>query len=154
VICDPSLIAAAFRHNSAFDFGSFVVESSERAFDISKEGMKIMRGENAPGYDPHGPYLNGNNGVSFLSENHNLMLEMLSGGNSLIELNQNVLIGISKSINKLQGGEQMGLYGWIQDVMTVSTSSALYGSHDPLTKDSKLVGALWYVQIPRSHKLH
>jgi hypothetical protein len=69
------LIQAAYRNAKTFDFGSFVVESAERLFEVSEHGMKIMRGETAPGYDPNGPFLDGNNGDSFLNEDHRLIAE-------------------------------------------------------------------------------
>ncbi|KAF4632345.1 hypothetical protein G7Y89_g5778 [Cudoniella acicularis] len=101
VICDPFLIQAAYRNAKAFDFGSFVVESSERLFDISEQGMKIVRGETAPGYDPHGPLLNGNNGYSFLNEDHRLMAEALSPGPALLDLNKAVLDRVAGSLNDI-----------------------------------------------------
>lgn len=144
VICDPSLVQAVFRNKKSFDFGSFVVESSERAFNISEHGMKIMRGENAPNYDPRGAYLNGNNGDCFLNDNHNLMVEMLSKGMSLNDLNREMLNGIATAVNILdQGKRKISVYSWMRDVLTLSTSSAFYGPHNPLAKDRTLIDHLW-----------
>ena len=83
VICDPSLIQAAYKNTKAFDFGQFVIESSQRAFEIGEQGMRIICGETAPGYDPKGAFLNGNNGDSFLNENHKLSVEALTPGAGL-----------------------------------------------------------------------
>lgn len=144
VICDPSLIQAAYRNTKAFDFGQFVVESSQRAFDIGDQGMKIIRGETAPGYDPNGKYLNGNDGDSFLNENHRVMVESLSPGTGLSELNKGVLEKVAGFLNVIDGdGETFGLYRWIRDVLTLATADALYGSKSPLNSDSSLIDALW-----------
>ena len=145
VICDPSLIQAAYRNTKAFDFGSFVVESSQRAFNIGEQGMKIIRGETAPDYDPNGPFLNGNNGDSFLNENHRIMVESLSPGTGLSELNRGVLEKVAESLNVIRDGERFGLYRWIRDVLTLATADALYGAHNPLNDDLSLIDALWYV---------
>lgn len=45
--------------------------------------MRIICGETAPGYDPKGAFLNGNNGDSFLNENHKLSVEALTPGAGL-----------------------------------------------------------------------
>jgi hypothetical protein len=144
VICDPSLIQAVYRNTKAFDFGQFVVESSQRAFDIGEAGMKIIRGETAPSYDPHGPYLNGNNGDSYLNEHHKLMLEALSPGTGLSELNKGVLDKVAEHLNVIDGGEKrVGLYRWVRDVLTLATADALYGPHDPMNADHSLIDNLW-----------
>lgn len=149
VICDPALVQAAFKNTKAFDFGSFVVESSERAFNISSDGMKIMRGENAPGYDPQGAYLNGNVGECFLNDNHKLMVEMLSKGTALNDLSRDMLEGVASAVNGLDQEEsKISLYSWMRDVLTLSTSSALYGPENPLAKDRGLIDHLWYVLKP------
>ncbi|PVH85028.1 cytochrome P450 [Cadophora sp. DSE1049] len=144
VICDPSLIQAAYRNTKSFDFGSFVVESSQRAFNIGEQGMKIIRGETSPDYDPNGPFLNGNNGDSFLNENHKIMVESLSPGTGLSELNQGVLEKVAASLNVInEDGETFGLYRWVRDVLTLATADALYGSESPLNTDHSLIDCLW-----------
>ncbi|KAH8658719.1 cytochrome P450 [Tricladium varicosporioides] len=147
VICDPSLIQAAYRDAKSFDFGSFVVESSERLFGISEHGMKIIRGETAPGYDPHGPFLNGNNGYSFLNENHRLMVEALSPGPTLLDLNKAVLDRVAGSLNDIGTGEQKtGLYRWMRNIITIASAEAIYGPNNPFTANDELVDALWHFE--------
>jgi hypothetical protein len=106
--------------------------------------MKIIRGETAPGYDPHGPYLNGNNGDSYLNEHHKLMIEALSPGTGLSELNKGVLDKVAEHLNVIDGEEKkVGLYRWVRDVLTLATADALYGSHDPMNADYSLIDNLW-----------
>ena len=108
-----------------------------------------MRGENAPGYDPQGPYLNGNVGDCFLNDNHKLMVEMLSKGTAFNDLNKNMLEGVATAVNNLdQERGKISVYSWMRDVLTLSTSSALYGPHNPLAKDRGLIDHLWYVPLP------
>ncbi|TGO74521.1 hypothetical protein BELL_0275g00060 [Botrytis elliptica] len=119
VICEPSLIQAAYRNTKAFDFTTFVVDSSKRAFNIGEHGMKIIRGETSPDYDPKGPFLNGNNGISYLNENHGLMVEYLGPSGSLLELNKGVLSAVADILNKLdQNSGKVSLYKWIRDTLT------------------------------------
>ncbi|TVY58901.1 5-beta-cholestane-3-alpha,7-alpha-diol 12-alpha-hydroxylase [Lachnellula cervina] len=143
VICDPALIQAAYRNTKAFDFGTFVVESSERLFGISEAGMKIMRGETAPGYDLNGPPLNGNNGDSFLNDHHNLMIEILSPGPALRELKSEVLDRVAGSLDDLGRRGKVELYEWTRDVLTIASAEAIYGPENPFSSDPKLVNALW-----------
>lgn len=144
VICEPSLIQAAYRNTKAFDFTTFVVDSSKRAFNIGEDGMKIIRGETSPDYDPKGPFLNGNNGTSYLNENHRLMVEYLGPGGSLLELNKGVLGSVADILNKLdQNSEKVSLYRWMRDTLTLATSASLYGPHDPVSADHSLIDSLW-----------
>ncbi|CZT49275.1 related to cytochrome P450 8B1 [Rhynchosporium secalis] len=144
VICDPSLVQAAYRNTKTFDFGSFIVESSQRAFNIGEQGMKIMRGETSPDFDPSGPYLNGNNGDSFLNEHHRIMVESLAPGLGLSELNRGVLERVAASLNAVnREGETGGLYRWVRDVLTLATADVLYGPQSPVNNDHSLVDNLW-----------
>ncbi|CAG8980422.1 hypothetical protein HYALB_00003987 [Hymenoscyphus albidus] len=147
VICDPSLIQAAYRNAKTFDFGSFVVESSERLFQISEHGMKIIRGETTPGYDPNGPFLNGNNGKSFLNENHRIMVDTLSPGPALRSLNRAVLDRVAGSLNDIDSTEgKFGLYRWMRDIITHASAEAIYGPNNPFSGNPKLVEDLWHFE--------
>jgi len=108
--------------------------------------MKIIRGETSPSYDPKGPFLNGNNGDSYLNENHKIMVETLSPGAGLSELNTGVVNKLADFLNAIsEDGEKFGLYRWIRDGLTLATSDALYGPHDPVNADHRLIDSLWYV---------
>lgn len=104
--------------------------------------MKIVRGETAPGYNPSGPLSNGNNGDSFLNENHRLMVETFSPGPALRELESGVLDGVAGSLNNMGASEKVGLYRWMRDILTVSSAEAIYGPENPFSSDPKLVDAL------------
>ncbi|KAF5878963.1 putative cytochrome p450 protein [Botrytis fragariae] len=144
VICEPSLIQAAYRNTKAFDFTTFVVDSSKRAFNIGEHGMKIIRGETSPDYDPKGPFLNGNNGTSYLNENHGLMVEYLGPSGTLLELNKGILGAVADILNKLdQNSGKVSLYKWMRDTLTLATSASLYGPHDPVSANHSLIDSLW-----------
>ncbi|CAD6447684.1 658df175-1cd2-41ff-bbae-f4818510a6a1 [Sclerotinia trifoliorum] len=144
VVCEPSLIQAAYRNTKAFDFTTFVVDSSKRAFNIGENGMKIIRGETSPDYDPKGLPLNGNNGRSYLNENHGLMVEYLGPGESLLELNKGVLGAVAEFLNELgQNPGKLSLYKWMRDTLTLATSASLYGPHDPVSANHRLIDSLW-----------
>ncbi|KAG9238168.1 cytochrome P450 [Amylocarpus encephaloides] len=148
VICDPSLIQAAYRNARTFDFGSFVVESSERLFNISQEGMKIIRGETAPEYDPNGPFLNGNRGKSFLNDDHKLIVDSLSPGPALLDLSQSVLERVAGSLNNIDNRNdgKFGLYRWMRDTITVASAEAIYGPNNPFSGNQVLVDDLWHFE--------
>lgn len=107
--------------------------------------MKIIRGETSPDYDPMGPLLNGNNGKSYLNDNHKLMVECLESRPSLLELNKGVLDTVAHSLNGLGAKEEIKLYNWIRDTLTLAISASLYGPHNPVNTDHSLVDSLWLV---------
>lgn len=143
VICEPSLIQAAYRNTKAFDSTTFVVDSSKRAFNIGESGMRIIRGETSPGYDPKGPFLNGSNGKSYPNEHHKLMVEHMGAGGSLLELNKGVLGAVAESLNELgQNSGKVSLYKWMRDTLTLATSVSLCGPQDPVSADHRLIDYL------------
>jgi hypothetical protein len=114
--------------------------------------MKIIRGENAPGYDPKGPFLNGNKGKSFLNEDHKIMIDSLSPGPCLQELTSKVLEGVAGSINDMDGeGQTFALYRWMRDIITEASADAIYGPKNPFSGNQGLIDDLWYVVNPYSY---
>jgi hypothetical protein len=71
------------------------------------------------------------------------MLEALSPGTGLSELNKGVLDKVAEHLNVIDGGENVGLYRWVRDVLTLATADALYGPHDPMNADHSLIDNLW-----------
>ncbi|TVY80714.1 7-alpha-hydroxycholest-4-en-3-one 12-alpha-hydroxylase [Lachnellula suecica] len=132
VICDPSLVQAAYRNTKSFDFNNFVVDCAEKLFEISEHGMKIVRGETAAGYDPNGPFLNGLKGDSFLNDDHKLMSGVLSR--------------VAGSINNMGEGGKIELYKWMRDIITIASAEAIYGPENPFSEDPTLVDALWHFE--------
>jgi hypothetical protein len=112
--------------------------------------MTIIRGETAPGYDPNGPFLNGNRGKSFLNEDHRLMVDSLSPGPCLKELTSKVLDGVAGSLNDFHNdGQVFGLYRWMRDTITEASADAIYGPNSPFSGNQELIDDLWYVvQLP------
>lgn len=126
VVCEPSLIEAAYRNTKAFDFTTFVVDSSKRAFNIGENGMRIIDGKTSPDYDPKGSFLNGSNGRSYLNEHHKLMGEYPGPGGSLLELNKGVLGAVANLLNELgQNSGKVSLYKRMRDTLTLATSVSL-----------------------------
>jgi hypothetical protein len=137
------MIQAAYRNTKSFDFTKYVVNSSQRIFNIGKNGMKIIRGETSPDYDPKGPPLNGNDGGSYLNDSHKLMVELLGPGPSLQALNKGVLDAVANSLYDLGENEgEIQLYQWVRNTLTLASSASLYGPHDPFNADHSLVDSL------------
>jgi hypothetical protein len=106
--------------------------------------MTIIRGETAPGYDPKGPFLNGNKGKSFLNEDHRIMIESLSPGPCLQELTSKVLEGVAGSLNDMgDEGPAFGLYRWMRDTITKASADAIYGPKNPFSRNQELIDDLW-----------
>ncbi|QSZ36437.1 hypothetical protein DSL72_006316 [Monilinia vaccinii-corymbosi] len=144
VICEPAMIHAAYRNTKAFDFTRFIVDAGKNAFNVGERGMKIIRGETSPDYDPKGPFLNGNDGRSYLNESHKLMLEHLRPGGKLLELNRKVLAAVAESLNTLgQNAEKVSIFKWTRDNLTLATTAALYGPQDPVSADHSLIDSFW-----------
>jgi hypothetical protein len=63
-------------------------------------------------------------------------------------MNVNALRDIAKRLNGMRPGKENGLvadnaYLWIRDGITLATTRALFGVHDPFSNDESLVPYLW-----------
>lgn len=77
--------------------------------------------------------------VEFVKELHGAMIPI-----HLNKMNANVLRHIALTVNEIgKTFEPDSLFYWIRRRMTMATSDALFGSHNPLKFDDSLVNALW-----------
>ncbi len=131
VICAPELVHSAFRIPKSLSFDPFVIESSRRSFNITKEGMKIIAAENE-----EGDY--------YRAAIHKSMYEALAPGPSLLDMNSRVLSSAARFLNEIGVEEQpKSLFRWTRDSLTLATADAVYGRHNPVEDDPKLIDSLW-----------
>jgi hypothetical protein len=130
VISDPAMAQAAFRHKN-LSFDAFTLEFTQRMLLISDETMVPV---SFMGDDKKPSFLH-----EFVKEIHGAMSET-----HLKKMNGNALGSFAAMANGFgKTFETSGLYYWIRATMTMATSDALFGSHNPLRDDPSLVDSLW-----------
>jgi hypothetical protein len=130
MITDPTMAQAAFRHKN-LSFDPFTLEFAQRMLSVSDETMIPVR---FAGDEKTPSFLH-----EFVKELHGSMVEK-----HLNKMNGNVLHTVAVTINEFgKTFETNSLYYWLRTMMTLATSDALFGSHNPLKFDPSLVDALW-----------
>jgi hypothetical protein len=74
------------------------------------------------------------------------MYGALAPGPALMQMNVDVLNKMAQFVNGLAAdgkAQQIGLFRWIRDSLSMSSSRAVFGPEDPLTKNPSLLDDLW-----------
>ncbi|KAE8450494.1 hypothetical protein EG329_006224 [Mollisiaceae sp. DMI_Dod_QoI] len=130
IITDPIMAQNAFR-NKNLSFDPFTLEFAQRMLAVSDETMVPV---SFPGDEKTPSFLS-----EFVREIHGAMV-----GKYLHKMNADALNEVAVTVNRLgETFETESLYYWLRKTMTVATTDALLGSHNPLKHDSSLVDALW-----------
>lgn len=127
VISSPELIQSVFRNPKAFPFEPMIIESTNRAFDISKEGTKILAN------------------MEYIDAIHKFIHETMLPGPALLEMNSRALSTGARLFNSIGNGveKRIGLYRWIRDCVTLASADALYSHDNPVNDNPKLIDMLW-----------
>ena len=132
VITEPLLVQSAFRSKS-LSFEPFMEDFAERMLGVSDENMKLIRSK--PEDEKVPSFMR-----DFFDDVHTAMAPQ-----HLHKMNAEALNNVAVTVNSL--GDNLGLESlwiWLRTTLTVATSTALYGSHNPLLADPSLVDDLWY----------
>jgi hypothetical protein len=130
LITDPTMVQAALRHRN-LSFEPFVLEFGQRQLALSDETMAPV---SFAGDEKTPSFLH-----EWAKEIHGAMAEK-----HLNKMNANVLHSVALAVNGFgKTFELDSLFYWLRNTMTLATTDALYGSHNPLRFDNSLVDALW-----------
>ncbi|KAE9365750.1 cytochrome P450 [Stipitochalara longipes BDJ] len=130
VINDPIMAQAAFRHKN-LSFDPFTLAFAQRMLSVSDETMVPIR---FAGDEKTPSFLH-----EFVKELHGAMAEKY-----LNKMNANALERVSATVNDFgKTFKTDSLYYWLRTMMTLATSDALFGSHNPLRLDESLVDSIW-----------
>jgi hypothetical protein len=131
LITTAKLLAAVQRNNKWISFEPLLIPMSERMAGINdKKGLGTLCSK----IDPEGPNLMARS----LHDIHPTLL-----GEGLNDMNERMIGYLVASIDKLsQETEELDIYRWIRNAVTVATTDAVYGSRNPY-KDPKVEQGIW-----------
>jgi hypothetical protein len=133
VIASPELIHNGFRDTKALSFEPFVIESSKRLFVMSEQTRKIVEVPST-----------GVGIETYLSLIHDVMAKALAPGPALLQTNARVLASMAQLFDDIGTTEQqISLYRWVRDIITLATAEAFYGPNNPFSNDHSLIDDLW-----------
>lgn len=134
VLTSLPLFQSAMLRAKELQFEPIMAESGARLHDLSPRAMKIW------GHVPAD-----RKESSFLREVHKASIEQMKPGPVLQRMNAAVLRNLAAEFNGIGTGrvEKDSLWLWLRDSFTLATSTALFGSENPLKSDSSLIKSFW-----------
>jgi hypothetical protein len=128
IVNEPQLISAIQRQQRAFTFQAVQDKSSSRICDLSPAAIAVQkRGADAWLEGPaHAP---SPSALAFIG---------LKPGRYLDEMNRMVVQAMRKTLETMVtgSGQSVGLFEWIKEVITISTTKGVYGCTSPC-RDAK-----------------
>lgn len=135
VVNQPELVQAVYRNNKALSFANLAAEVVSRLSMASKETRRILL-HNVTG--EHGD-------VGYTMEGYKAMHAALAPGPGLNQINELIIPDLAAAVTKLNPGPgkiRIGLYQWVRHTITMATSNAVYGSHNPF-REPEIYRAFW-----------
>lgn len=121
VVNSPSLVTAVQRLYKTISFGAIEAQITESILLVSKHGKNVVRS----GLMEDNSYTG-----AFAAAIH----PATRPGANLDAMNRIALQTIAASLDELQaeGSKSVNLFNWIHDEITLATTDAVYGPHNPL----------------------
>jgi hypothetical protein len=127
-ITDPGLVQSTLRAKGP-SFEPFTLEFSEKIFNLDKHTMSVV---SAPG---------------MVTDFYKSFVPAMEA-RFVQAMNVNALNDVAKTLNAIKPGKANAFvaenaYIWIRNGITRATTKALFGVHDPITKDPSLIEQMW-----------
>lgn len=131
----PELVQAIYRDNKRLSFANLAAEVVARLSVASKETTAILLDN----------ILGERGSVGYTMEGYKGMHAALAPGPGLDRINQSIIPDIAAAVSRLDPGKgiaQINLYRWVRHTVTLATSNAVYGPHNPF-KEPDIYEAFW-----------
>ncbi|KAL6361077.1 hypothetical protein LRP88_04539 [Fusarium phalaenopsidis] len=145
-IYDPHLVQTALRSRIA-SFEPFVIDFAQKTFSLSKETFAKVRGPNV--FNDFNDAIHSSFQAPMLHKMNVHFLASISAKMDPISFGTVRVDEVNSGREELvDGGLRVeNLYLWCRDVMTLATTKALYGDHDPFGPQPHLVDDLWNLSL-------
>ncbi|MCJ1310073.1 hypothetical protein MMC25_003734 [Agyrium rufum] len=136
IVTSPHLVAVVGRSAKTLPFNPFIAQLGARLTGADPATRAIIN-TNTNGEDGHWGYV---------IEIHDRTVIALRPGPALLSMTLNMLedLGVYlDAIAESDEGKIVGLEEWLREVLTVCSSSSIYGSENPVATDSSMTKAYW-----------
>ena len=135
VVASPELVTAVQRNSKTLAFAPFVLKASSRMTRTSEEG-NIEVAKNVMGEEGE---------HSLYRDTHKGMYMALAPGKDLDALNEDMIKGVSRLMNELDGpdGKEIDLFAWSQHIIGQASTDAVYGPKNPYTQSPGFEQDFW-----------
>ena len=137
VITSPDIVAMVSRNSKSISFNPFISELGIRLTQASDEARQIIERN-----------IDGSEGKdSYVIEIHDRTVAALAPGPEMHRISHMTLMGawtrFLKPIEEAQSPTRISVYAFIRHMLTISSSTALYGANNPMLADPSLEGSFW-----------
>lgn len=140
MVTSPELVNAVSRSSASIAFNPFIAQLGKRLTGIDEATMTIICDN-----------LNGETGHwGLVLETHDETIAAMAPGESLDHMNRAMLQQATDHLRALEqdtDGTIINLYAWVKHVLTVCSTSAVYGAKNPFSVEPELEQTFWYVPI-------
>ena len=135
VVTDPELVNAVNRSSKVLAFNPFIAQLGKRITGHDDATSRIVQMN-----------LNGENGPGYVTEIHDGTVAALGNPASIESISRTLLGEFSSHLDQLQQKREISLFAWTRQVMTRCSTTAIYGSTNPLDgHPEKLDQVFWFV---------
>lgn len=132
----PELVNAINRNSSKLAFNPFIAHLGKRITGHDEATSQIVQHS-----------LNGENGTGYVIDIHDRIVKALAPGDGLVSMTSTMLQESFTHFAALdaKSDNEIDLFEWTREVMTICSSRAIYGPENPFSKNPDLVPAFWFV---------
>ena len=131
-------MSAVNRSSKVLAFNPFIAQLGKRITGHDEATSRIVQRN-----------LNGENGSGYGIEVHDGTVAALAPGENLEQMTDTMLRQASTYLDKLKDKE-VNLFAWIQQMVTMCSTRAIYGPQNPFNNNSDLTAAFWFVTMRHS----
>jgi hypothetical protein len=133
VVTSGDLVNAINRNSRVLAFNPFIAQLGKRITGHDEATSRVVQHN-----------LNGENGPGYVTEIHDGTVSSLAPGVGLESMTKTMLSEASHYLRPLKRGDVIDLFAWTRQMMTMCSTSAIYGPSNPFKRDEeRLVTAFW-----------
>ena len=132
VVTAPELVNAVNRNSKSLAFNPFIAQLGKRITGHDKKTSQIVQHN-----------LNGEEGPGYVVEIHDGHIPALGNLENLHNMTKVMLMEASAYLDALKTDEEIELFTWTRQMMTLCSTRAIYGPENPFNKNSRYNNLFW-----------
>lgn len=132
VVTSPDLLTALNRNPKAIAFNPFIAQLGKRITGHDEATGKIVQHN-----------LNGEQGSRYVIEVHDGIVAALAPGRTLENMVKPLLEEASTYFDALVKDNEVDLFAWMRQLVTMCSTRAIYGPENPFNKNPRYSDSFW-----------
>ena len=132
IVTSPDLVNAVNRNSKKIAFNPFVAMLGKRITGHDEDTSQIVQRS-----------LNGEHGPGYVIDVHDRIVASLAPGQDLQQTIKAMLSQVSFYLEALSAATEINLFEWTRSTVTMCSTRALYGIHNPFDRNPKYVDFFW-----------